>query len=92
MNPLSGACACTSGRLPSQRYQSISVPSVRRSVPLAAIASLGAIYAVWTLGGAGEEALKWGAVLLAVGGVVYALMRLLRSSPAAAANRAGSPE
>ena len=79
------ACALTALRLQQTR-------SIPLSVPLAAIASLGAIYSVWTLAGAGKEALKWGAVLLAIGGVVYVLMRLLRSSPAAAANRAGSPE
>ena len=79
------ACALTALRLQQIRAMPVSVP-------LAAIATLGAVYAVWTLAGAGRDALQWGAVLLAVGGVVFVLMRLVRSSPAPAASRAGSPE
>ena len=46
---------------------------------------------VWTLWGAGLDALKWGAVLLLVGGLIYGLMRLI-SPTAPAANPAASPE
>ena len=59
----------------------------------AALAAVGAVYALWTLWGAGREAVLWGAVLLATAVPVYLLMRPAgRSSPAAAANPAGSPE
>jgi hypothetical protein len=61
------------------------------SAGLAIVASLGAVYAVWTLAGAGAEALKWGAVLLVVGGLVYALVRFTRPS-AAEPSPAASPE
>ena len=73
------ACALAALRLQQTR-------SMPFSVPLAAIALLGAIYSVWTLAGAGRDALTWGAVLLAAGGVVFVLMRLLRSSPEAEAS------
>jgi APA family basic amino acid/polyamine antiporter len=64
-----------------------------RGVLLAALASVGAVYSLWTLYGAGKEAVGWGAVLLATGVPVYLLMRRAnRSSPAAAAHRATSPE
>src|SRR5262249_11261338 len=54
---------------------------------LTAITLLGTIYALWTLYGAGYEATKWGAVLLATGIPVYLLMRWKAgSSPAAAAS------
>lgn len=60
---------------------------------LTIVAAVGAIYAVWTLWGAGLDALKWGAVLLLAGGLIYVLMRLSnRSSPAAAAQPAALPE
>ena len=64
-----------------------------RGAPLAALASVGAIYSVWTLWGAGKEATGWGAVLLATGVPVYFLMRRAsRSSPAAAATPAAPAE
>ena len=44
-----------------------------RSAPLAALAIVGAVYALWTLFGAGMEATAWGAVLLATGFPVYLL-------------------
>ena len=80
-------------------YLSCSLTALRlqqvRAIPfspaLAIIASLGAVYSMWTLAGAGVDALKWGAALLVVGGAIYALMRLTRPS-AAAANPAASPE
>jgi basic amino acid/polyamine antiporter, APA family len=64
-----------------------------RSAPLAILAIVGTLYAVWTLFGAGWEASAWGALLLASGVPVYLFMRLAgRSSPAAAANPAAPPE
>lgn len=66
---------------------------VERSRPLTVVALLGALYALWTLSGAGREAVGWGAVLLGGGIPVYFLMRRAgRSSPAAAAYRAEPPE
>ena len=60
---------------------------------LAMLASVGFVYSVWTLYGAGREATGWGAVLLATGIPVYLLMRLAdRSSRAAGASPAGPPE
>ena len=79
------ACSLTALRLQQTR-------TIPFSVSLVVVASLAAIYSVWTLAGAGAEALKWGAALLAVGGVVFVLMRLTRSSPAAAASPAVTPE
>jgi APA family basic amino acid/polyamine antiporter len=81
-------------------YLSCSLAALRlqqlRAIPvsraLLAVASLGTAYAVWTLYGAGTDALKWGAVLLGVGMVLYAVMRLAaRSSPATAASPAAPP-
>lgn len=63
------------------------------SATLSVIASLGALYSLWTLYGAGYEATAWGAALLTAGIPVYFLMRRAgRSSPAAAASPAGSAE
>jgi APA family basic amino acid/polyamine antiporter len=63
------------------------------SPALAVVAALASVYSIWTLAGAGLDALKWGAVLLLVGGLIYGLMRWVnRSSPAPAANSAASPE
>jgi APA family basic amino acid/polyamine antiporter len=45
------------------------------------ITIIGAIYALWTLYGAGAEATAWGAVLLATGIPVYLVMRKVGSSP-----------
>lgn len=60
---------------------------------LTIIAAVAALYSIWTLWGAGLDALKWGAVLLLAGGLIYGLMRAVnRSSPGAAANPAASPE
>lgn len=44
------------------------------------ITLLGAVYALWTLYGAGAEATGWGAVLLATGVPVYLIMRWRRGS------------
>ena len=64
-----------------------------RGVLLAALACVGAVYSLWTLYGAGKEAVGWGAVLLATGVPVYFIMRSAnRSSRAAAARPAESPE
>ena len=64
--------------LAALRLQQMRVIQV--SGGLLAIAGLGAIYSVWTLYGAGYDALKWGAVLLVVGMLLYAAMRLMRPS------------
>ena len=47
---------------------------------LTAVALLGALYSVWTLFGAGGEAVLWGAVLLASGLPLHFLMRRGRSN------------
>jgi APA family basic amino acid/polyamine antiporter len=73
--------------LAALRLQQLRVVQVSRL--LVAVASLGAVYSVWTLYGAGYDALKWGAVLLLVGMLVYTAMRLTN---APAATPAGSPE
>ena len=59
---------------------------------LAAAATLGGIYAVWTLWGAGAEAVCWGVALLLSGVPVYLIMRRSdRSSPAAESVPAAPP-
>ncbi len=50
----------------------------------AVILALAALYSLWTIYGAGWEALGWGAVLLVAGLPVYALMMASRGSKAAA--------
>jgi APA family basic amino acid/polyamine antiporter len=80
------ACALAALRLQQTRRLPVSAG-------LTTVAALGAVYSVWTLYGAGYDALKWGAVLLAIGILVYAAMRLsARSSRAAAATPAAFPE
>lgn len=74
--------------LAALRLQQLRVVEVSRV--LLAVAALGAVYSVWTLYGAGYDALKWGAALLVVGMLVYAAMRFSRSS-APAGNPAASP-
>jgi APA family basic amino acid/polyamine antiporter len=60
---------------------------------MTAVTIVGAIYGVWTIYGAGYEAIKWGAALLATGVPVYLLMRWRGgSSPAVEANPAAPPE
>ena len=79
------ACALTVLRLQQTRFLAFSPV-------LILIAALATSFSVWTLYGAGEDALKWGAVLLAAGLAVYLVMRLAsRSNPAAAAMPAASP-
>ena len=75
--------------LAALRLQQLRVVEVSRV--LLGVAALGAVYAVWTLYGAGYEALLWGAALLVVGMLVYTAMRLSRPS-ATAASPTGSPE
>lgn len=58
---------------------------VGRSTRLTVIATLGALYAVWTFSGAGAEATGWGMALLATGLPVYFLMRWRSATPPAAA-------
>ena len=43
---------------------------------LPAVAIAGTIYSLWAIWGAGEEAIRWGGVLLGVGVLVYLAMRL----------------
>jgi len=75
--------------LAALRLQQLRVVEVSRA--LLAVAALGAVYSVWTLYGAGYDALKWGAALLVVGMLVYAAMRLSRpNAPEAPAG--ASPE
>jgi APA family basic amino acid/polyamine antiporter len=78
------ACSLTALRLQQARLLPFSPV-------LAVVAVLGTIYSVWTLYGAGPTALEWGAVLLLIGGAIYGLMRLIRST-ATAAIPGASPE
>jgi basic amino acid/polyamine antiporter, APA family len=56
---------------------------MERSAWLTLLASIGAVYSIWTFAGAGAEATGWGVVLLATGVPIYMLMRRSpRSSPA----------
>ena len=48
---------------------------IDRSTRLTVIATLGALYAVWTFSSAGAEATGWGVALLATGIPIYFLMR-----------------
>lgn len=76
------SCAAATLRLQRQRV-------VARSIPVAVVAGVAIVYSLWALYGAGLEALKWGAVLLAVGVVIYLVMRWLnRSSQPAEADPA----
>ena len=80
------SCALAALRLQQKR-------AIAFSPALMIVAAVGAAYSVWTLAGAGLDALKWGIVLLLAGGLIYAIMRLVnRSSLAAAANPAALPE
>jgi APA family basic amino acid/polyamine antiporter len=54
------------GRMPARRP---------RAAALAAVAVLATVYSLWTIVGAGAEAMLWGAVLLAIGAPVYFLVR-----------------
>ena len=71
------ACALSAGRLQLQGRLGASWAVL----PISAVAS---IYALWTLYGAGQEPIQWGALLLIVGVPIYFGMRLnsLWSSPA----------
>jgi APA family basic amino acid/polyamine antiporter len=60
-------------------------------VLLALAATLGGVYSLWTLWGAGAEAVGWGAALLASGVPVYLLMRRGAGSSRAAASSAAAP-
>ena len=78
--------SCSLAALRLQQLRVIQVSGV-----LLAVASLGAVYSVWTLYGAGYDALKWGAALLIAGVLLYAVMRL-RDPSAAGESPAASPE
>ena len=78
------ACALAALRL--QQLRAIELSGV-----LLGVASLAALYSVWTLYGAGYDALKWGAVLLIAGMMLYLGMQIMRPS-GPAATRAASPE
>jgi APA family basic amino acid/polyamine antiporter len=55
----------------------------RRGTPGLAVAGvLGALYSLWAIAGAGQEAMAWGAVLLLAALPVYALMKLSKAPPA----------
>jgi APA family basic amino acid/polyamine antiporter len=45
-----------------------------RTAPLAVVGFIAAVYSIWTLIGAGFEAVAWGCVLLACGAPVYFLV------------------
>jgi APA family basic amino acid/polyamine antiporter len=60
-----------------------------RSAAVAVLAAIAALYSVWTLYGAGYEAVGWGAALILAGAPVYWLMRWAN---ARAAPPAASPE
>lgn len=62
-----------------------------RSATLAVLAALAALYSIWTLYGAGYEAIGWGAALILAGAPVYGLMRRASRSSAPAASPAASP-
>jgi basic amino acid/polyamine antiporter, APA family len=47
----------------------------RGTAGLASVALVGIVYSLWAIAGAGAEALLWGLVLFAIGGLVYGLMR-----------------
>ncbi|MGZ2412842.1 basic amino acid/polyamine antiporter, APA family [Sphingomonas sp. F9_3S_D5_B_2] len=51
-----------------------------RRWPMTAVAIAAIIYSLWALYGAGLEALKWGAVLLVAGVVIYLFTRVLNRS------------
>jgi len=53
-------------------------PRLMASPALVMLAGIGALFSLWTLYGAGAEAVLWGAALLASGLPVYALMRRSR--------------
>ncbi len=53
-------------------------PRLAASPELTVLASIGVLFSLWTLYGAGREAVVWGAALLASGIPVYALMRRSR--------------
>lgn len=66
---------------------------MERSALLTLLASIGALYSIWTFAGAGTVATGWGVVLLATGVPVYMLMRRSpRSSPAAEVSPAAPAE
>jgi len=66
--------ACALAALKLQWQGKLKAPRI-----MLVIGVLAAIYAVWTISGAGGEAVMWGLVLLLAGLPVYALMR--RSKP-----------
>ena len=45
------------------------------TVPLAIVGAVAAAYSLWAIAGAGAEAVKWGAVLLALGAPLYLFVR-----------------
>jgi APA family basic amino acid/polyamine antiporter len=66
--------------------------TIKRGV-MTGVTIVGAIYGLWTIYGAGYEAVKWGAALLATGIPVYLLMRWRGgSSPGVEASSAVLPE
>jgi basic amino acid/polyamine antiporter, APA family len=72
---------------------SLAALRLRLNAALMPVFALGALFSLWTLWGAGLEALRWGVVLLISGVPVYFIARRsARSSPAAAGDRAALQE
>lgn len=78
------ACAASALRLQANG-------KVARRFTITVIACLSLIYAVWTLFGAGFEALGWGAVLLVIGACIFLAMRWLSGSSQAGAESPAAP-
>jgi basic amino acid/polyamine antiporter, APA family len=66
-------CAAAAARL-------LVTGQIKRSAGFTAIVILAALYSVWTVYGAGTEALLWGLLLLLAGVPIYALMRGIQRS------------
>ena len=72
---------------------SLAALKLKLSRGLAPFFALAALFSLWTLWGAGAEAIKWGAILLVSGVPVYFIARRpAGSSPGAAANPGAPPE
>ena len=72
---------------------SLAALRLRLSPRLMPVFALAALFSLWTLWGAGVDAMKWGAVLLASGVPIYFIARAGgRSSPATEADRAALQE
>jgi basic amino acid/polyamine antiporter, APA family len=61
-------CAAAAARL-------MVAGQIKASLGFIAVVILAALYSLWTVYGAGTEALLWGILLLAAGVPIYAIMR-----------------